>query len=193
MPLISAGSNESQPLAFVCILAVMAVQTLAIAVVAAVYFIIRYLNRTDVPKIKGLPEIPGVPLFGNLLQLGDQHAQVTAKWAKKYGPVFQVRMGNKVSVAPRREAHHNALAGLITLLAYRVCQQFRLGATAVDQGSVRPHFSPYFPYFPQRGLQLARIHNWHVTLGRVLQAAPQSGGYCAQPPGDSIIHADYRP
>ncbi|KAF3396027.1 Phenylacetate 2-hydroxylase [Penicillium rolfsii] len=73
----------------------MTVQTLAIAVVAVVYFIIRYLNRTDVPKIKGLPEIPGVPLFGNLLQLGDQHAQVTAKWAKKYGPVFQVRMGNK--------------------------------------------------------------------------------------------------
>ncbi|KAJ5382044.1 uncharacterized protein N7496_004472 [Penicillium cataractarum] len=73
----------------------MTVQTLAIAVVTVVYFIIRYLNRTDVPKIKGLPEIPGIPLFGNLLQLGDQHAQVTAKWAKKYGPVFQVRMGNK--------------------------------------------------------------------------------------------------
>ncbi|RLL93249.1 hypothetical protein CFD26_100478 [Aspergillus turcosus] len=69
--------------------------TIAIAVLAAVYFLIRYLNRTDIPKIKNLPEIPGVPLFGNLLQLGDQHATVAAKWAKKYGPVFQVRMGNK--------------------------------------------------------------------------------------------------
>lgn len=77
----------------------MTVQTLAIAVVTVVYFIIRYLNRTDVPKIKGLPEIPGVPLFGNLLQLGVEHAQVTAKWAKKYGPVFQVRMGNKVGTS----------------------------------------------------------------------------------------------
>ncbi|KAJ6107095.1 hypothetical protein N7523_008418 [Penicillium sp. IBT 18751x] len=70
-------------------------QTLAIAVATVVYFVIRYFNRTDVPKIKGLPEIPGVPIFGNLLQLGNQHATVTAKWAKKFGPVFQVRMGNK--------------------------------------------------------------------------------------------------
>ncbi|RHZ44176.1 cytochrome P450 [Aspergillus thermomutatus] len=74
---------------------IMALQTVVIAVLAAVYFLMRYLNRTDIPKIKGLPEIPGVPLFGNLLQLGDQHATVAAKWAKKYGPVFQVRMGNK--------------------------------------------------------------------------------------------------
>lgn len=73
----------------------MTVQTLAIAVVTVVYFIIRYLNRTDVPKIKGIPEIPGVPMFGNLLQLGDQHAVVAGKWAKKFGPVFQVRMGNR--------------------------------------------------------------------------------------------------
>lgn len=77
----------------------MTVQTLAIAVVTVVYFIIRYLNRTDVPKIKGLPEIPGVPMFGNLLQLGNQHAVVAGKWAKKFGPVFQVRMGNRVGRA----------------------------------------------------------------------------------------------
>lgn len=74
----------------------MTLQTVALAVVAAVYFIIRFLNRTDTPKIKGLSEVPGVPIFGNLLQLGDQHATVAAKWAKKFGPVFQVRMGNKV-------------------------------------------------------------------------------------------------
>lgn len=48
----------------------MTIQTVAIAVITVVYFIIRYFNRTDVPKIKGLPEIPGVPIFGNLLQLG---------------------------------------------------------------------------------------------------------------------------
>lgn len=74
----------------------MSVTTIGIAVAAVVYFVIRYLNRTDIPKIKGLPEIPGVPLFGNLLQLGDKHAVVAGKWAKQYGPVFQVRMGNKV-------------------------------------------------------------------------------------------------
>lgn len=74
----------------------MAIQTLAIAVITVFYFIIRYFNRTDIPKIKGIPEIPGIPIFGNLLQLGDQHATVTGKWAKEFGPVFQVRMGNKV-------------------------------------------------------------------------------------------------
>jgi hypothetical protein len=55
-----------------------------------------YFNRTDVPKIKGLPEIPGVPIFGNLLQLGSSHAEKCAELSKTYGPVFQVRMGNKV-------------------------------------------------------------------------------------------------
>lgn len=83
--------------AFVINSYMMALQTVAIAVITVVYLIIRYFNRTDVPKIKGLPEIPGVPIFGNLLQLGDQHATVAGKWARKYGPVFQVRMGNKVN------------------------------------------------------------------------------------------------
>ncbi|PYH32224.1 cytochrome P450 [Aspergillus neoniger CBS 115656] len=73
----------------------MAIQTILIAAAAVVYFLVRYMNRTDVPKIKGIPEIPGVPLFGNLLQLGTQHAIVARKWAKSFGPVFQVRMGNK--------------------------------------------------------------------------------------------------
>ncbi|KAK5163177.1 hypothetical protein LTR04_002718 [Oleoguttula sp. CCFEE 6159] len=67
----------------------MTFQVVAVAAVAIVYFTIRFLNRTDVPKIKGIPEIPGVPLFGNLLQLGSQHAAVATNWAKKYGPVFQ--------------------------------------------------------------------------------------------------------
>ncbi len=46
-------------------------------------------------KIKGLVEIPGIPIFGNLFGLGDTHALTCQKWAKEYGPVFQVRMGNK--------------------------------------------------------------------------------------------------
>lgn len=77
----------------------MTLQVIVIAVVSVVFFTIRYLNRTDVPKIKGLPEVPGVPLFGNLLQLGSDHATVAQKWAKQYGPVFQTRLGNRVSDA----------------------------------------------------------------------------------------------
>ncbi|MCJ1399901.1 hypothetical protein MMC11_003104 [Xylographa trunciseda] len=65
------------------------------AIAAVLFFAIRYFNRTDVAKIKGIPEIPGVPIFGNLLQLGNEHAKVAGAWVKQYGPVFQVRMGNK--------------------------------------------------------------------------------------------------
>lgn len=73
--------------------------TLPIIVAAALvitYFAYRILFGTDTPKIKGLPEIPGLPLFGSLLELGTNHAKVAQGWAKKYGPVFQVRLGNRV-------------------------------------------------------------------------------------------------
>lgn len=74
----------------------MASPVTAIALISIVFFVLRYLNRTDTPKIKNLPEIPGVPLFGNLLQLGSHHAKVAREWAKEHGPVFQTRLGNRV-------------------------------------------------------------------------------------------------
>lgn len=76
----------------------MSFQTTSIAVIAVIYFLIRFLNRTDTPKVKNLPEIPGIPLFGNLLQFGSSHAKVAAQLAQKYGPVFQVRLGNRASL-----------------------------------------------------------------------------------------------
>ena len=76
-------------------------QPVAIAIVAVIFFLVRYFNRTDIPKIKNLPEIPGIPIFGNLIQLGDEHARNARQWVAKYGGVFQVRMGNKVCKYPR--------------------------------------------------------------------------------------------
>jgi len=73
----------------------MSPQIIGIAILSVVFFVVRYLNRTDTPKIKNLPEIPGVPLFGNLLQFGSNHARVAGQLAKKFGPVFQVRLGNR--------------------------------------------------------------------------------------------------
>lgn len=70
---------------------------IGLAVVAAAYVFIRWLNATDMPKIKGIPEIPGVPVLGNLMQLGTDHARVAQRWASRYGPVFQARLGNRVS------------------------------------------------------------------------------------------------
>lgn len=74
----------------------MGLQTAVVAVIAVGFLLIRYLNRTDIPKISKLTEIPGIPIFGSLIQLGEEHARVAAGWVKKYGPVFQVRLGNKV-------------------------------------------------------------------------------------------------
>ncbi|MCJ1372350.1 hypothetical protein MMC20_003574 [Loxospora ochrophaea] len=73
----------------------MGYQHVGFALAAILFLAIKYFNRTDVPKIKNIPEIPGVPIFGNLLQLGDEHARKAGAWAKQYGPVFQVRMGNR--------------------------------------------------------------------------------------------------
>lgn len=75
----------------------MTYQLLGVAAVAAIIFLVKLSESTDIPKIKNLPAIPGVPIFGNLIQLGTDHARVAAKWAKKYGPVFQTRLGTKVS------------------------------------------------------------------------------------------------
>lgn len=71
-------------------------QVWGIAVISIIYLLVRYFNSTDIPKIKGLPEIPGYPIFGSLLELGNKHAVVAKKWAEKYGPVFQARLGNRV-------------------------------------------------------------------------------------------------
>jgi phenylacetate 2-hydroxylase len=73
----------------------MTYQLTGLYVLGAVFLLIKYFNRTDTPKIKNIPEIPGVPLFGNLLQFGDKHAKVAGQLAKKYGAVFQVRLGNR--------------------------------------------------------------------------------------------------
>ena len=74
---------------------------LGAAALVVAFALYRFLYATDTPKIKGLPEIPGLPLFGSLFELGSNHALVAQKWAKKYGPVFQVRMGNRVSTNSR--------------------------------------------------------------------------------------------
>lgn len=66
-----------------------------IVVIIVVCLLLKVLNRTDVPKIHGLPEPPGWPMFGSLFQLGDNHSKVFSQMSKKLGPVFQIRMGNK--------------------------------------------------------------------------------------------------
>lgn len=63
--------------------------------IALIYTAVKILDRTDVAKIKGLPEVPGWPIFGSLHEFGENHAEVAQRLSKKYGPVFQVRLGNR--------------------------------------------------------------------------------------------------
>jgi phenylacetate 2-hydroxylase len=53
----------------------MELQAICLVGLTVGFFLIKYFNRTDIPKIKNIPEIPGIPLFGNLIQLGGEHAK----------------------------------------------------------------------------------------------------------------------
>jgi hypothetical protein len=69
---------------------------------------------------------------GNLIQLGDQHATVAAKWAKSgYGPVFQVRMGNKVRPLSSEQPPVSA-SEMLRLAARCLRQHIRFRPPTVD-------------------------------------------------------------
>ena len=68
-----------------------------LVICAALVLLILWLSDgTDVPFIEHLPSIPGLPVVGNLIQLGTEQPRRLADLSKKYGPVFQIRLGNKV-------------------------------------------------------------------------------------------------
>ncbi|KAJ9209437.1 hypothetical protein DTO166G4_8970 [Paecilomyces variotii] len=68
--------------------------------VAFLYLLYRWSISTDIPYIKGIPEVPGaLPIFGHLLTLGDDHATWCEKKWREYGwSVFQIRLGNTRAV-----------------------------------------------------------------------------------------------
>ncbi|KAI1880367.1 hypothetical protein JX265_001988 [Neoarthrinium moseri] len=73
---------------------------IAIAAVLITATIYHVAFATDIPYIKGLPEIPGAsPIFGHLLKLGEDHATVCEKWWRQYNQsVFQIKLGNTRAV-----------------------------------------------------------------------------------------------
>ena len=66
-----------------------------IAVIIVVCLAFKYFDATDVPSIPGLAEASGWPIVGSLFELGINHSAALSRMAKKLGPVFQIRMGNK--------------------------------------------------------------------------------------------------
>ncbi|CAH0036954.1 unnamed protein product [Clonostachys rhizophaga] len=72
----------------------------AVGVILFSYLLYQVAFATDIPYIKGLPEIPGaVPIFGHLLSLGEDHASSCEKWWRQYNQsVFQIKLGNTRAV-----------------------------------------------------------------------------------------------
>ncbi|KAF5000111.1 hypothetical protein FDECE_11273 [Fusarium decemcellulare] len=72
----------------------------AAIVVVLTYVLYNVMYATDIPHIKGMPEIPGaVPVFGHLLKLGEDHASTCEKWWRQYKhSVFQIKLGNTRAV-----------------------------------------------------------------------------------------------
>jgi phenylacetate 2-hydroxylase len=66
-----------------------------IGIIIIIYLVYQRLSSTDVPKIDGLLEAAGWPVFGSLFELGDNHSAALSRMSKNLGPVFQIRMGNK--------------------------------------------------------------------------------------------------
>ena len=171
----------------------MSLQTSGIAIVVFLALLIRYLNRTNTPKIKNLPEIPGVPLFGNLLQFGSEHPKVARRLAKKYGPVFQVRLGNKVSLLllllllPL-----NLQISLNNNIANCLCKHLRLCPSHLDNQPILSHLPPNPPHLPHRGLFLPRLHNRHFALGRIMQSPTKSRSHSPQSTSSPNLHANHR-
>ncbi|KAK1460181.1 hypothetical protein CMEL01_03180 [Colletotrichum melonis] len=73
------------------------------ALILSVLILVGYLLQNEIKrhrgKIKHVPGPLGWPVVGNLFQNQDQvPAETYRVWAKKYGPVFQIRLGNTTAV-----------------------------------------------------------------------------------------------
>jgi hypothetical protein len=151
-----------------------------------IFLVVRYLNSSDIPKIKNLPEIPGVPLFGNLLQLGTDHATVAQKWAKQYGPVFQTRLGNKVRGLNMK---HIARSMLRIASAHRLRQHIRVRQAPVDHQSVCINLSTNLAHLPHCGLVIQWIYHRYLAMGSQLQRAKKGSSNSSQSSSSAELHA----
>lgn len=158
-------------------------------VAAAVAMLMRFGNKTDIPKVKGLPELPGVPFFGSLLLLGKHHARNCAKLVQQYGDVFQVRLGNRVSTSLRSLPWTRPLIRAENHLR----QLFRLSQGSVDQEPDSSRIATEVLDFPRCGVRNpGRVHFGHFTLERLRQESKES---CCNSPQSTVcttISAIYR-
>jgi hypothetical protein len=162
------------------------IPTVLIALGAILVLVIWLFDTTDIPHIRGLATVPGVPLLGSLAQLGTEQPRRLAELSKKYGPVFQIRLGNKV-----RDSHHTgngaALKGVNQEI--RRCQQLRFHQTTLDQQSIQLDIPTYSTHVSQCFVELSRLHHRHFAMGRVLQTTEKGGRRSGQSTFCCLLHA----
>lgn len=117
-----------------------------LAILSVFYLIYQYVYKTDTPKIKGLPEIPGWPLFGSLFELGEYHAKVAQKWAEKYGPVFQVRLGNRVRFSLIKNCSGKERELMMDSTENRLRELLPISSPFLDYPPICSHLSTHTAY-----------------------------------------------
>ncbi|KAH6796272.1 hypothetical protein C2S51_037258 [Perilla frutescens var. frutescens] len=74
----------------------------AVAIGGITWFFIREYVKDQRKKSLSFPpppEVPGLPVIGNLLQLKEKKPHKTfTKWAEKYGPIYSIRAGSNTMV-----------------------------------------------------------------------------------------------
>ena len=68
-----------------------------VAIVCVIYDAMRRRQKPE-PKVKSPPGPWGVPVLGNLLQLGRKPHETLTNYREKYGDVFQITMGSRKTV-----------------------------------------------------------------------------------------------
>ncbi len=180
------------------------IRTILICAIPFVIVLALWLyDTTDIPYIENLPAVPAIPILGNLLQLGTEQPRRLFELSKKYGPIFQIRLGNRVRHLPfplSSFPYHNPPKDKLNQQhqtnkspEIRRRNHLRLRQTTLDQQPIQPHLPPHAAHLPQRPLLLPRLHNRHLPMGRLLQTPPESSRSGCKPPCCSLIHAFRRP
>ncbi|KAI5655982.1 hypothetical protein M9H77_24775 [Catharanthus roseus] len=88
------------------------------------WFIKAYVNdhhKRGSSNLPPLPEVPGLPVIGNLLQLKEKKPHKTfTKWAETYGPIYSIKTGvNKMVVLNSNEVAKEAMVTRYSSLSSR--------------------------------------------------------------------------
>lgn len=135
-----------------------------VAIVCGLVILVLLFDSTDIPYIKRLPSAPGLPIVGNLIQLGSEQPRRLAELSKQYGPVYQIRLGNKVSP---KNLDSNLGERILNdpVQALCCCQHLRIGQATLDQQSIQSHIPADIAHISQRAFIFTRLYDRHLSMG----------------------------